>query len=354
MTNKYIFQKQQQILTPILNNYFFQTKLTNYTLSKKNSFMSRLPKVYKKIIVSPGKTSLFCIKHKNSKFESVINIDEKGNTIDINFHKNKNKNKNEKISLISKDKDFDYYTSSQNDANKNKGSNIVIKKNNNVIKQVTQDISGSNIDISIQFSNQTPNGILNGKNRKFTVSANKKRKSFKESLYKDLREIKNKLNNKDDYLKKNFYNLHYQRHFGEEKNCLLCQEMRKKGIISEKEKGIHDALSLRYLKNLKKRRPLSKLKISIQSKGKENNNFFSTNNIEAEFKNKYLQFNGLNRPNRLYRYGSTENLTSKNENNNRKRNFRNFKLNIDREIEKNRDDGDNWKYSTLKHYFNKK
>ena len=189
--------------------------------------------------------------------------------------------------------------------------------------------------------------------KNFPVSAKKKRKNLKESLYKDLRDIKNKLKNKDDYLKKNYYNLHYQKHFGDEKNCFLCQEMRQRGKISEKEKGIHDALSLMSLKNLN-RRPLSKLKIAVQPKGKEINNFLSTNNIEAEFKNKYLQFNGLNRNNKLNRYGSSENLTNyKNENENIKINFRGLKLIMDKEIEKNREDDDIFQYQTLKQYFNK-
>ena len=352
MTNQYIIPKKQQIFTPITNNYFFQTKLTNYKLHKKNSFMSKLPTVYKKIIVSPGKKSLFCIKHRNNKFESIINISDKGNTIDIDVHKAKNKK--EKISLISKDKDkdTDEYTSSQNE-NKNKERNLIIKKNNRVIKQLMKDVSGNGFDISIQFSNQTPNGMMNIRNiRRFPVSANKKRKNFKDSLYKDLRDINNKLKNKEDFLKRNYYNLQYQRHFGDEKTCHVCQEMRKKGIISEKEKGLHSALSFRNLRHLKKR-SLSKLRISIQPKGKENNNFFSTNNIEAEFKNKYLQFNGLNRPNKLNRFGSSINLTNgKFENNKKKRNFRTMKYNIDKEMEKNRDDEVKRQYGTLKQYFN--
>ena len=359
-TNQYIIQKKSQNLIPIINTYFFQTKLTKYNkLRKKKNYLGKLPKVYKKAIVSPSKNSLFCIRHKNNKFESVINFDEKGNTIDINFQKAKNRN--EKINIISKDKDKDTdgNISSPNDQNINKGSNIVIKQNNNVIKKISQDTSGNNIDISIQFLNKTPNHPLALRSfTNFPSSVKKKGKNFKESLYKDLRDIKNKLKNKDEYLKRNYYNLHYQKHFGDENNCFLCQEMRQKGKISEKEKGIHDALSLRNLRNLN-RRPLSQLKISSQKKGKENNNIFSTNNInniEDEFKNKYLQFNELNRTNKLNRYGSFENLTnSKFENLNRKRNFGTLKLklNMDKEIEKNREDGDNFQYQTLKQYFNK-
>ena len=128
--------------------------------------------------------------------------------------------------------------------------------------------------------------------------------------------------------------------------------MRQKGLISQKEKGINETLSLRNSKDIKNR-PLSKLRNSVQQKTKDKN-FFRTNNIEAEFKNKYLQFNGLNRPSKLIRYGSKENLTnSRYENDNKPRNFRALKLNVDRDIEKNRED-DNLKYQTLKHYFNKK
>ena len=91
----------------------------------------------------------------------------------------------------------------------------------------------------------------------------------------------------------------------------------------------------------------------MQQKAKDKN-IFRTNNIEAEFKNKYLQFNGLNRPSRLIRYGSSENFTNtRYENDNKPRNFRVLKLNVDKDIEKNRDD-DNLKYQTLKYYFNKK
>ena len=354
ISNQYIIQKNPKLLVPIISNYFFQTKLTNYKLHKKKSFINKLPKIYKKIIVSPGKTSLFCIRHKNNnKFESIINIEEKGNTIDINFQKSKNKTK--KINIISKDKDTDDYTSSQNDENKNKnkGPNIVIKDTDNIIKKITQDASGNNIDISIQFSNKTPSGTLGLRNiRNFPFSANKKKPNIKESLYKDLRDIKNKLKNKEDYLKKNYYNLHYQKHFGDEKNCYLCQEMRQKGLISQKEKGINETLSLRNSKDIK-HRPLSKLRISVQQKTKDKN-IFRTNNIEAEFKNKYLQFNGLNRPSKLIRYGSSENLTNtRYENDNKPRNFRLLKLNMDKDIEKNREE-DNLKYQTLKHYFNKK
>ena len=361
MTHQYIIHSQKQMFTPIINKYYFQTKLTKYHKKKNKKFSNKLPKVYKKIVVSPTKNDLFCIKHRNSKYESVINIDKKGSIIDINFLKNKNKNKNEKISLVSKDKNNDEYTSSsqfEDYKNNNKNRNIIIKQNNNVIKRLSDDPSG-NIDISIQFNDKTPKGLFNIRTTKrFPVSANKNRKNFRESLYKDLKEINNKINNKDDYLKKHYYNLQYQRHVGDINTCPLCREMRKKGIISEKEKGIHNNLNSRKLKNLN-RRPLSNLKISLHQKEKEYQDFnvFSTknsnhyNNIESEFKNKYLQFNGLNRPkNKLIKYGSTENiLYNKNENNNR--NFR--YLNMNKENEKNLDDNERLMYPSLIHYFRK-
>ena len=352
MTNQYIIPKKKQIFTSIVNNYFFYTKLTKY-LKKKKSFISKLPKVYKRIIVSPNKQKLFCIKHDNHKYESVIKLDKKGGTIDINFRKGKNKK--EKISLISKDKEIEDYTSSTpEDNNKRiKGRNIVIKKNNKIIKQLNDVNSSNNIDISIQFSDKIPNNFLKTRNmRRFPSSANKKKKNFRERLYKDLREINNKIKNKDDYLKKNFYNLQYQKHVGDIKTCPVCQEMRKKGILSEKEKGLHNTLSSRHLRNLN-RRPLSKLQISVQQKGQETSNFniFSTNNIAAEFSNKYLQFNGLNRPRKLIRYGSNENLNNKE---NKKRNFRTIKINMNRENEKNNlDDNDKWIYPSLNQYFHK-
>ena len=47
ISNQYIIQKNPKLLVPIISNYFFQTKLTNYKLHKKKSFINKLPKIYK-------------------------------------------------------------------------------------------------------------------------------------------------------------------------------------------------------------------------------------------------------------------------------------------------------------------
>ena len=350
---KHIIQKEPQIFIPIINNYFFQTKLTKYNIPKKKSFKDKLPKIYKKIIVSPGKNSFFFVKDKGPKFESIIKVNEKGDTIDINFHKAKNKN--EKINIISKDKEIDSSTITPNYDYINKGRNIIIKKNNKTLKRLSQDLSDNNVDISIQFTNKTLNGMLASKNNRKLSSAigiGKKRKNLKEKLFKDLRDINKKINNKDDYLKKNYFNLNYQRHFGDEKYCTLCEERRQKGIIAEHEKGLHDTLSFRNYRNFNQR-PLSKLRISILPREKLNN-FFRTNNIVDEFKNKYLQFNGLNRTHKFKRNSSIDNLAnSRYEKGITNRNFGGYKLNFGRDKENNKKVGNRLQYSTLKYYFNK-
>jgi hypothetical protein len=63
---------------------------------------------------------------------------------------------------------------------------------------------------------------------------------------------------------------------------------------------------------------------------------------------KYMQFNGMNRLNKLNRYGSTENLNN-NRYNSELKSFRNLNINnIDREMEKNVED---LEYPLLKNYF---
>ena len=141
--------------------------------------------------------------------------------------------------------------------------------------------------------------------------------------------------------------------------------MRKRGKKEEREKGLFSAFSFRNIKKINKK-SLSKLKISLQQKSKDNNffwnnfdsnkknyenNFFSmNNNMEIELRNKYMQFNGMNRFNKLNRYGSTENI-SKYRYNNDKRSFRNLNLNMDKEMEKNEDDMFNWQFPALNNYF---
>ena len=133
----------------------------------------------------------------------------------------------------------------------------------------------------------------------------------------------------------------------------------------EREKGLFSAFSFRNYKKINKK-TFAKLKISLQQKSKENNeviwnnierqkyyndnNIFSMNNIDNDFRTKYMQFNGMNRLNKLNRYGSTENL-SKYRYNNDNRSFRNLNLNMDKEMEKNEDDMFNWQFPALNNYF---
>ena len=190
--------------------------------------------------------------------------------------------------------------------------------------------------------------------RKFPSSTKNKviKKNLKESLFKDLREINNKIEHKEDYLKKHFYHAQYQRHVGDISSCPVCLEMKKKGILSEKEKGLHNNLNSRNLRNLN-RRHISNIKISLNQNLQENKNvnMLSANSIEADFDNKYMQFNGLNRFKKLNRYGSSENIFSESEN--KMGNFRIGKNINYRENEKNRDDFDRWQFSALSQYFRK-
>ena len=281
----------------------------------------------------------------------MIKINEKGDKININFHKDKNKT--EKINIISKDKEIQKSDKSTKIGIKNKGRNIIIKKDNKIIKRLSQDLSDNNIDISIQFTNKTINSLLAPKNKNhLSNSKSKKKKNLNTKLIKDLLDINKKINNEDGYLKKNYFHLHYQRHFGNEKNCTLCREMRQRGRISEHEKGLHTALSFRNLKHLNNR-PLSKLRLSALPKEKDSN-FFSSNNNLDDFKNKYLQFNEYNHNRKLNRFRSIESIANNRyENSNQKRNFRNYKLNLRKNKEKNKENGDGLQYSALKYYFKK-
>ena len=78
-----------------------------------------------------------------------------------------------------------------------------------------------------------------------------------DSLYKDFSEINNNLENRNDYFKKHHYNIDYQKHYGDEKTCPICKEMRKRAFKMEKEKGLFSALA----KSTKKK-SLSKLKLT--------------------------------------------------------------------------------------------
>ena len=360
-------------MSTITNKYFFYTKIgvkkEDEEIGKEDKFIkikkNKFPKVYKKAIVSPNKNSIFRTKTKigkKTKHNSLIDINNNNNNNIFDII-NKGKKKKERISLISKDK-------GQNEsANNNK--NIIIKRNNSLIKKLSGDLDGNkNIDISIQFLNKKPFGFNNTKKlKKYPVSAKKNHKNLAESLYKDLKEIHNKLENKDEYFKKNFLNIHYDRHVGAEKTCPICKEVRKRGRRSEREKGLFSAFSYRNFKNMN-RKSFSKLKISFHKKGNEKDNsndlwnnferkknyndnyYFSlnNNNIDTELRKKYMQFNGMNRLNKLNRNGSSENLNNYRYDNEIKR-FRNLNLNIDREMEKNEDDLDRMQYPALKNYF---
>ena len=155
---------------------------------------------------------------------------------------------------------------------------------------------------------------------------------------------------------------------GDEETCPICRQVRKRGRKSEREKGLlFNAFSFRNINNFNKK-AFSRLKLTLQSKlkGKETelwnnaqrknnvfeNNFLSlNNNDEIDFKKKYMQFNGMNRLKRLKRYGSSENMVNSEciSNNN---NFRNLKLNMDKESEKNYDGLNKYQYPVLNNYFN--
>ena len=353
MTNQYIIKREQKILIPIINNYFFQTKLIKYNLINTKSFKDKLPKIYKKIIVSPGKNSFFFIKNKGKKYQSIIKINETKDKIDINY--SQRKNKKEKINIFSKDKEILDNTSniSPSDEIQDKEKIIILKKVNKVAKRLSQEHSDNNLDISIQFTNKTLNGIMSQNNiRKIPIKISKKGKYIKEKLFKALPNIKIKINNKDDYKKKNNNYSQCQRHFGNENYCTLCQERRQRGLISEHVKGLHGSLSFRDYENLNYR-PLSRLRITMHSKEK-NNNFFGNNNIVDKFKKKLLQYNRLNKTDKFNNISSIENLGKrKYRNDNEKRNFRVLQDNIGKSGDKNRQVGNKLEYSTLKIYFNK-
>ena len=151
----------------------------------------------------------------------------------------------------------------------------------------------------------------------------------------------------------------YDRHVGDEKTCPICRKVRRRGRKLEREKGLFSAFSLRHLQNLN-RRSLPKLNIVIPQKEKETdfkNNYerkeldklFSMNNLDMDFKNKYMKFNGMN-INKLNRYGSSQNFKSDLGYENIP-SFRNTYLNIDKEMEKNEEELDRIRYPALSNYF---
>ena len=270
--------------------------------------------------------------------------------------------------------------SSQQEDSKESSKNKIILKNNNLLNnEFSDDLNENRIDISIQFSN-APISINCNNNQNTTLkkikpktgisSSNKKKnnKTMADSLYKDLKEIHNNLENRNDYFKKHHYNIDYQKHYGDEKTCPICKEVRKKGKIMEKEKGLFSAFNFRNYKTIR-RKSLNKLKLSrikknqtaqkldlLSDEERKKNNIYSWNNLNnlsqqnLEFKKKYMQFNGMNRLQRYKRYGSIDNyMNYRNSNNSRNDNYN--VLNDGRLFEKNDDIFNNSEYPVLRNYF---
>ena len=365
MTNNYIIQKKKKLKRSISNDRFFSTKLSIKKGEEEpekiitKNLLKKFPKVYKKAIVSPdNKKSKFRKKAKVSKksnnSNNLIDISDNNKNSNIFIDLQKSKRKKEKISLISKDK------------TPNEKRNFIIQQNDKILKELSGDFDGNDqVDISIHFSNKKPVGLTNNifknyKKIKYPVSAYKKGGKLEESLYKDLKDLRDKLDNKDEYFKQKCSNFHYDRHVGDEKTCPICRAMRRKGRKSEREKGLFSAFSFKEFRD-KNRRSLAKLRNSLHQKEKENSlhyfdkkkfydkNLFSlNNNIDSELKKKYMQFNGMNRLHKLRRCGSGAKLSNYRYDND----FKSFRsLNIGREIEKNGDDLERIQYHALRNYF---
>ena len=366
MTNTYLILNKNKLFKTITNKYFFKTKLTlqkdneiTETKKSKESEIIKFPKVYKKTIISPNKIGLLQNKSKQGNTTPIKSDDikNKNNSNNKNNAENRVKRIKEKISLISKNKVPTKFSLSQLN---NKGGNIIIKHNDKILKKLEKSNEGNKIDISIQFSNKAPLDLGNSKKaKKFPSSAKKKYKNLSENLYKDLREINEKIENNEGYYKKHHFNMDYDRHVGDEKTCPICRKVRRRGRKLEREKGLFSAFSLRHLQNLN-RRSLPKLNIVIPQKEKETdfkNNYerkeldklFSMNNLDMDFKNKYMKFNGMN-INKLNRYGSSQNFKSDLGYENIP-SFRNTYLNIDKEMEKNEEELDRIRYPALSNYF---
>ena len=389
ITNQYIIQNTDRMFRTKINKCYFTTKISlkkGENEERLNNILNikKMPKVYKKSVITSDKNTLLRKKSKSNKhmkYPNVIDITNKNNNIEININKDKkDKKRKERISLVSKDKDKDPYLKNLNNIiekenEKNRNSNLIIKQNNNIIKELDSDSNKNNIDISILFSNKE---ILKKtrKIKKYPSSAKKNHKNLVASLYKDLHDINKKYNN-DEYLKKNYLNMHYDKHVGDEETCPICRQVRKRGRKSEREKGLFSAFSFRNMNiNNINKKSLSKLKISLQQKFKEReketnlwnnfikkkklkennlNNYLSSmnnNDDDSDFKKKYMQFNGMNRIKKLRRYGSCDNFVysecfSHNNNDNK----RNLKLNMNKEVEKNHDEMNKFEYPALNNYF---
>lgn len=384
-TKNALIKGKIKYLTSVNNNYCFYTKIyTNKESEKKNEneknndlkngdgSQKKYPcKIYRKAIISPGKINLFrtnkkLAKIKKNRHDSASGIGEENMAKRIK--------KKEKISLVSKDKSEVY--SSQKEDSKDLNNKIIVKDKFNNNNEFSDDNDANRIDISIQFSN-TPlnidynnenNNILKkNKNKNKFNSTSKKDKNITDSLYKDLREINNKLENRNDYFKKHHYNLEYQKHYGDEKTCPICKEMRKKGKRMEKEKGLFSAFSFRNYKKINKK-TLNKLKLSqlqktqnskkmdlLSDDERKKNNVLDVNNYNhiskenSDFRKKYLQFNGMNKLNRFNRYGSVGNFMKYR--NNYSRNDYNNLRNEKKLNDKSEEVYNNSEYPVLKNYF---
>ena len=140
--------------------------------------------------------------------------------------------------------------------------------------------------------------------------------------------------------------------------------MRKRGKKEEREKGLFSAFNFFNFKGFKTgKRSLKRLKFSSIQKNltsKRNDllneerkklSLYSTNNVNQnnihDFRNKYMQFNGMNRIRKLNRFGSAENIYS-----NYDRNYSNNNLKKgEREYEKNIEGENSLEYPLLKNYF---
>ena len=393
ITNQYIIQNTDKIFRTKKNKCYFTTKIYLKKEEKEekeekiNNILNikKMPKVYKKTIMRPDKNTLLRKKSKSKsksnkhiKHSNVIDITNKKNNIEIYIKKDKKRK--ERISLVSKDKDKDPYLKNfkniiEKENERNRNSNLIIKQDSNTIRE-SSDSNKNNIDISIVFSNEE---ILKKtrKIKKYPSSAKKNQKNLVASLYKDLREINKKYNNED--LKKNYLNMHYDKHVGDEETCPICLQVRKRGKESEREKGLFSAFSFRNINNFNNNKSISKLKISLQQKFKERekdtniwnnflkkkklkennnlNNYLSSMNNDdddSDFKKKYMQFNGMNRFKRLRRYGSCDDFVySECFSHINNVNKRNLKLNMKKESEKNYDEMNKLEYPALKNYFHK-
>ena len=383
-TKSPLIQSKIKFITSIINEYCFYTKIhlnkENNAKNKKIKTVNKFPcKIYRKAIVKTGKIKFGIIK--KNKYEGLNNNIISNNINDNNL--SKRVKKTEKISLVSKNK---------LDSNSSQGEeNRLILRNDNNLKNnnefSSKDGEANTIDITIHFSNNPINLKYNikekehnnnintnkrklnfkkGKNRFEFNLANKKNKlnickNISNSLYKDLREINNKLDSRNDYIKKH-YHLDYPKHIGDQKNCPICIEDLKKGREMEKEKGLFKAFSFGKYKIIN-RNTLNKLKPPQMKKNPNNQKLDSSSDDERKKNNmgiwnslnqqnpgickKYIKFNNINRSQRFKRYERVENYKnyhySKNDNNQL--------INDGRSFGKSWDIFNGSEYPLLKNYF---